>query len=378
MYYPSWATYGRNFQVADLKPEKITHVNYAFANIANGECVLGDSYADTEKFFANSDSWNDPAGTMRGNFNQMVQMKKQHPHLKTMISIGGWTWSTHFSDVASTHADRTKFVNSCVKFMKDYQFDGIDVDWEFPVEGGNNIKHRPEDKENYTYLMQLFREKLDALGDGEHHPLTIAVSAAPYRVKNLEVSELNVALDWINVMSYDFNGSWNKRTGHNAPLYMNHDAGTPEFNANSAVDEYLESGLSPAKLVLGVGFYGRGWSNVEPNNKDGALFAPANGASPGTWEAGVLDYSDIVENYENKNGYTKYWDDVSKVPYLYNPEKKIFVSYDDMQSMCYKSGYINDRNLGGAMVWEASSDYGYELQDLVWDVVVSGADACHF
>lgn len=380
MYYPAWATYGRDFQVMDIDASKLTHINYAFANIANGECVLGDKYADTEKFFANTDSWNDPAGTLRGNINQLHHLKTQHPHLVNMISIGGWTWSSQFSGLASTQEGRKKFASSCVDYMLTYGFDGIDVDWEFPVSGGAaGMANSPNDRENFTLLIQALRDSLDLAGKqtGAYHELTIATSADPAKVyTSYDVPAISPILDFVNVMTYDFNGAWSTQTGHNAPLYANPQAMTPEFNIKTAVDTFLEAGLPKEKLIVGLGFYGRGWKNVQ-SNTDG-LFAPANGASQGTWEDGVLDYSDLVENYVNKNGFIRYWDDVSKVPYLFNAATGVFISYDDEESMCYKAGYVRDMGLGGGMVWEVTSDYQKALQDLSYDVIVGGADACHF
>jgi len=381
MYYPAWATYARNSQVADIDASKLTHINYGFVNIQGGECVLGDAYADTEKFFAATDSWNDPPGTLKGNFNQLLVLKEKYPHLVTMASIGGWTWSGQFHDVAKTEEGRTKFAESCAGFMKQYGFDGLDVDWEFPVIGGMAGNGQgPEDKENFTLLLRALRRAMDAVSEeGVHHPLTIASAPNPDNINlSYDIPAINEILDFINVMTYDYNGAWTSVTGHNAPLYANPNAADPHFNVANAVQKHLEAGVSKEKLIMGLPFYGRGWSNViQTAQSPNGLFDSAKGPSPGTWEAGVLDYSDLVENYVNKNGYTRYWDDVSKVPYLFNSEKNVFISYDDEQSICYKVGYINLNDLGGAMVWEETQDYQKQLQTLAYDVVVGGADACN-
>jgi len=376
MYYPAWATYGRNFQVADIDGSHLTHINYAFANIQNGECALGDPYADTQKYFAGN-GW---ADSLQGNFNELLKLKQSHPNLVTMISIGGWTWSSQFSSVASTEQGRVKFAQSCAHFMKTYHFDGIDVDWEYPAQSGNGNPHKPEDRENFTLLLQALRDAMDGLGDNLHHPLTIATSANSNKISvSYDVPALDSLLDFVNVMTYDFNGAWDSTTGHNAPLYLNEGSAIPEFNVQTAVDTYLSEGLRKEKLVLGLPFYGRGWSNVVSNG-DG-LFAPANGASQGTWEGedGFFDYRDLAANYVNKNGYTRFWDDKSKVPYLYNPNKQVFITYDDEESICHKAGFIMRNDLGGAMVWEVTADDNQQsLQRLSYATVVGGADACHF
>lgn len=380
MYYPAWATYARDFQITDIDASKLTHINYAFANVKGGECVLGDAYADTQKFFSNTDSWNDAGTPLRGNINQLHELKRKHPHLVNMISIGGWTWSTEFSGLASTKDGRVKFAESCTNYMQQYGFDGLDVDWEFPVSGGDNIPNSPNDRENFTLLLAAMRKSLDAAGkiSGRHYPLTIATSADPAKVDtSYNVPEITPLLDFVNVMSYDFNGAWNDRTGHNAPLFPNPEAAIPEWNVHTGVQTFIDHGLPREKLILGLGFYGRGWSNAQSGANGHGLFAPAKGASVGTWEDGVLDYSDLVENYVNKNGFTRYWDDVSKVPYLYNAEKDVFISYDDEESLCHKASYVNAMGLGGGMVWEVSQDYKQSLQKLSFDVIVGQADACH-
>ncbi len=217
-YYPGWATYDRNYQVADIDAEKVTHINYAFANIANGEVVVGDVYADTDKAFP-GDCWE--PGCKRGNFNQLNKLKQKHPHLKTLISVGGWTWSNNFSDVALTDASRTKFADSAVRFIREWGFDGVDLDWEYPVEGGL-VDGRPEDKRNFTLLLKKVRQKLDEAGkqDGKEYLLTIASGANPNYVKNTELDQVQAQLDWINIMTYDFHGGWENVSGNNAPLYF--------------------------------------------------------------------------------------------------------------------------------------------------------------
>lgn len=357
-YYPAWGTYARNYQVADIPGEKISHINYAFANISGGKCVLGDSYADIDKAFA-GDTWD--TGVLRGNFNQLIKLREQYPHLQTIISLGGWTWSSNFSEVAATEQSRKAFVDSCVDFMERYQFDGIDVDWEYPVSGGMT-PGKPEDKANYTLLMQEFREALDVeeAQDGRDYWLSIAAPAGPTTLTNLELADLAATMDWMNLMSYDFHGGWDTVTGHNAPMVRSDGDFSPAgVSVTESVDTYLASGVPPAKLVLGVPFYGRGW------NTDGTaaagLFQSGKGTSLGTWEAASFDYTDLVNNYVPTMD--RYWDAQAQVPYLFDPQRKLFISYDDPQSIAIKADYINSLGLGGAMFWELSGDRDEELLD---------------
>ena len=358
-YYPSWATYARNYQVADIPAQKITHINFAFANIADGKCVVGDSYADTDKAFA-GDSWDQ--GAKRGNFNQLTKLKAANPNLETMISIGGWTWSKNFSAAAATPESRQVFVDSCVDFMKTYGFDGIDIDWEYPVSGGL-YAGTAADKANYTALLAEFKAELAAQTaiDGEHHPLTIAAPAGPTTIPNLEAKNIGGIIDWMNLMSYDYHGGWDPITGHNAPLNVGSKDTAQGFSISDSVDAYLNAGFPAQKLVLGLPLYGRGWENVSATAN--GLYQSGVNASVGTWEKGVFDYTDIKNNYLPTM--TRYWDAEAQVPYLYDPARKLWISYDDPQSIKIKVDYIKAKGLGGAMLWELSGDRDEELIDVI-------------
>jgi chitinase len=358
-YFAAWGVYGRDYHVADIPAAQITHINYAFANIsADGGCALGDPYADIDKFY-DGDSWD--AGSLRGSFNQLLKLKQAHPHVKTLISVGGWTWSGRFSDVALTPSSRAAFASSCVDFMKQYGFDGIDIDWEYPVGGGlASNTTRPEDEQNYTLLMRELRDQLDAAeaADSADYLLTIAAPAGPGIYANLEIANLGEILDWINVMTYDFHGGWGATTNFNAALYASAMDPTPDpvaresFNVDAAMQAYIGAGVPASKLTMGVPFYGRGWSGV--SGGDG-LFRPASGpASPGTWEAGVFDYHDLVTNYVPT--YERHVHPEAEVPWLFNPATGVMISYDDPESLTNKAQYVLDNGLGGVMFWELSGD----------------------
>ncbi len=352
-YYTAWSIYARSYYVDKIPATHLTHINYAFANIsAGGECVLGDPWADVEKAFT-GDSWDSP---LRGNFNQLKLLKKKHPHLKTLISIGGWTWSARFSDVALTDASRKKFAKSCVAFMSKYGFDGVDVDWEYPVRGGMpSNKTRPADRANYTLLLAELRRQLNELGSqtGRKYLLTIAAPAGPSTYVNLELSKIHPYLDWINLMTYDFAGGWSSKTNFNAPLYPPAEDAALGLSAHSAVQAYLKAGVPEKKLVMGVPFYGRGWKGV--GGGEHGLRSSHSGVPMGTWENGMFDYKDLKANYLG-SGYTRHWHATAKVPWLYHPAKKIMISYDDTTSLAAKADYVVKNRLGGVMAWELSCD----------------------
>lgn len=347
-YFAAWSVYGRNFHVPDVDASLITHLYYAFANVTGGECVLGDSYADTDKFYP-GDTWD--AGALRGSFHQLQLLKAKYPKLKTVLSIGGWTWSGGFSDAAATEASRTKFAQSCAALAKKYGFDGLDVDWEYPG-GGGMAAGKPEDTANYTLLLAAMRKELDALGD-KTYELSIAAPAGPAMIAHLESAKIASIVDSIDVMTYDFHGAWEKTTNHNSPLFQPPGDPAPAgWSTDGAVKAYLAAGVPASKLVIGAAFYGRGWSGVAATN-DG-LFQAASGASPGTWEQGILDFKDIQANYLPT--YAKHRDPVALVPWIYDASKQVMISYDDAESLGARAAYIQKNALGGAMIWELSSD----------------------
>lgn len=359
-YFVEWGIYQRNYHVANIPGDKLTHINYAFAKVSpDGTVGLFDAFAAIDKAYP-GDKW-EPATTLRGNFNQLLALKKKHPHLKTLISLGGWTLSGPFSDVASRAATRSTCARSAAAFVAKYGFDGVDVDWEYPVGGGlAGNKVRPEDKANYPLLLAELRKELDAQGktDGKRYLLTIAAPAGPKNIANFDLAALTPLLDWYNLMTYDFHGGWDKTTGFNAPLFGDpndpRDAATrTSFNVAAAVRAYRAGGVPADKIVVGVPFYGRGWSGVKDANH--GLYQAATGPLPrGSWEAGVFDWKDLRANYVGKLPGHRH--PATRVPWLFDPQTGVMISYDDAESTQAKANYIAAQKLGGAMVWELSGD----------------------
>lgn len=330
-YYASWSAYS-GFTPDKVDASKLTHINYAFANIGSDlKIALGDSYIDPL------------------NFSKLRTLKQTYPGLKTLISVGGWSWSGKFSDVALTDASRTVFADSCVEFILKYGFDGVDLDWEYPVSGGlpANVK-RPEDKQNFTLLLKKLREKLDAQGliDGKTYLLTIAGGAGSLYVNNTELGTLHQYLDFGNIMTYDIHGTWDKYTDFNAPLYNSSET-SPQYkwSVDSAVNAWLNAGFPADKLVVGVPFYGHKYNSV--NNANNGLYQTFSGGSS-------ITCANISANYLNASGYVRYFHPEAMVPWLFNGTT--FISYEDEQSIGLKAQYIKSKNLGGAMIWELSQD----------------------
>ena len=366
-YYTSWSIYGRNYLADQIPAAQVTHVNYAFANIQNGLIALGDYYADVDRFYP-GDCWN--PGCRRGNFHQLELHKQNHPQLHTLISIGGWTWSGGFSDAVLTPQSRQAFVASIVNFVDQYYFDGADIDWEYPVSGGlASNTTRPQDKQNFTLFVQELRQQFTVRSQttGKQYLLSIAAPANPNIINNLEVSLLSPWLDWFNVMTYDFHGPWGDPvTGMNAPMFADPNDPTPEparsqFNTTRAIQNYLALGVPRDKLQIGVPFYGRGFAGVSGGPNFGLYRAYTGPSSPGTWEAGVYDWTHLKNSYVNLNGHGAHWLDRQRVPWLYNPGSSTFISYDDPRSVSEKAWFVQAADLGGAMFWEFSCDRQNDL-----------------
>lgn len=341
-YYAAWSAY-LGYYPNQIDASKLTHINYAFANIGS-DLKLTLGYPDV-----------DPA-----NINLLNSLKASNPNLKTLISVGGWSWSGKFSDAALTDASRTQFADSCVAFITQYGFDGVDLDWEYPVSGGlsTNVK-RPEDKQNFTLLLQKIREKLDARGalDNKHYLLTIAGGADNSYVNNVELSKLSQYIDYATIMTYDLHGMWDSYTDLHAPLYNNTDV-SPQYkgSVDASINAWLNASFPANKLVLGIPFYGYIYSSV--NNANNGLYQTYGGANS-------ISYKDITTNYLNKPGFTRYFHSQSMVPWLF--DGSVFISYEDSQSIGYKTQYLKSKNLGGAMIWELSQDPSGELLNSVYN-----------
>ncbi|HEY5118437.1 MAG TPA: glycoside hydrolase family 18 protein [Anaerolineales bacterium] len=369
-YYASWDVYERAVFLTRIQTDRITHINYAFSNISpEGKCVLGDVDADTQRFFGIGNSIDGTPDTIdgaRGNFHQLAILKQKNPNLKVLISVGGWTWSEHFSDAALSEESRLEFVKSCLDlYLVRYgdAFDGVDIDWEYPVSGGLK-PGRPEDKHNFTLLLEEFRHQIDVLQQttGRKYLLTIAGPASPESMGRIELSEIHKVLDWINVMAYDFHVAAEPSTGFLSPLYgspRDPDQNSKNFlNDNAAVRGYLATGVPAKKIVLGIPFYGRAWQGA---TGDG-LFAPAAGPARAKYEFGYMDYVEILNGPLQK--YQRHWDDDAKVPWLFDPASGTFITYDDAESIQWKVKYIQENGLGGGMIWELGSDGGKLLAPL--------------
>jgi chitinase len=340
-YYPSWAIYRTpSFKPHMIDASLVTHINYAFAKVdSSGNILLVDPWADTDY----RSNWNSEK-PFWGNFEELQELKKQNPELKTLISIGGWTLSDSFSALASSSITRANFAQNALQFCRQYGFDGIDIDWEYP--GFAEHSGRPEDKENYTLLLA----DLNSVLEPEQLLLTIAAPAGPWHYANIEVDKIHPYVSWINLMTYDLHGPWadpdNTVTNHQAALYSPAEA-NPTLCIDSAVQYYISQGVPSTKIVIGMPFYGRSFASSS------GLYTAYTGPGSGTTqEKGVLFFYDIKQNLASN----RFWDNKAKASYIFDPRTKEFVTYDDEKALKLKSHYIKDHSLGGAMVWELGQD----------------------
>ncbi|MFI6757994.1 glycoside hydrolase family 18 protein [Micromonospora sp. NPDC050417] len=381
-YFTQWGIYGRAFPVKKLDTSgaaaRLTHVNYAFGNVSeDGKCYIdggpgeGDPWADYQRPVPAEESVDGvadaPGQALNGNFNQLAKLKKKHRDLRVLISLGGWSWSTYFSNAAATDASRKAFVTSCIDlYLKGNLpgtapgtaagvFDGIDLDWEWPGsagEPGNVI--RPDDKQNFTKLLAEFRKQLDAYGKKkrEHYELTAFLPAAPSTIDaGFEGRKIFKYLDFATVQGYDFHGGWDARANQQSALRVPAGApDNPDFSVEVAIDTWLDRGAPARKLVLGVPYYGRGWTGITTGGN--GLFGPATAPAPATYEAGYEDYK-VLKNLVG-NGYTLHRDLRAGHAWLF--DGTTLWTYDDPVVLLQKALYIRKEGLGGAMIWSLDGD----------------------
>jgi len=309
---------------------KLTRINYAFANIQGGRMVTG-SPADAQ------------------NLALLRSLRNTNPDLTILVSVGGWLWSTNFSDMALTRESRATFEDSVMQFLTRYDLDGLDIDWEYPGMPGAGHPFRPEDKQNFTSLLRELRERFDKVARrGRRLYLTVAMGSSDDVIANTEMQKVQRYVDTVNLMTYDFYEPGSESiTGNHAPLYA--DPADPKATSSAeTVKAFERAGVPAGKILLGVPFYGHEWGEVKDQNH--GLF------QVGKPIPGAYSPFNAIETTMRGHGFTRYWDEAAKVPYLYNPEKRIFVSYEDPESLKLKCQYVRAQGLGGIMFWEYFGD----------------------
>ncbi|HOZ50646.1 MAG TPA: glycosyl hydrolase family 18 protein [Chitinophagaceae bacterium] len=364
-YYPNWQWYDRGQLV---KPTTIQYSKYSIINYAffkpetDGSITSTDAWAD-QNLLLGQINWSAPPNTYYPN-TSIIDLA-HNAGTKVLPSIGGWTLSNNFSSIAASATKRNNFAHGCCELIRTYQFDGIDIDWEYPGYAPNS--GTINDKINFTIFLQQIRDSLTTLGlqNNKNYMLTICIGASRQNMLEVEWNNITNIVDIINLMSYDFFGSWDAVANHNSPLHKPLQ-GDPTFNLDSAVTYLLDHyQLPPNKLAAGLAFYGRS----AKTSSTPLLFSSITGVDNITFSAddGTPLYYNIVAK---QNLFTRHWDPNAQVPYLLgNGSLHTFVSYDDKESIALKANYIKNKNLRGVIIWEITGDY---LETSLGSGIISG------
>ncbi|KAI0191359.1 endochitinase [Astrocystis sublimbata] len=324
VYFTNWGIYGRNYQPAQLPASQLNQVLYSFANFrSDGTVYTSDSYADLEKHY-DSDSWNNVGTNAYGCVKQLYKLKQANRQLKVLLSIGGWTYSPGFAAMAASNAARTTFAKTAIELIQDWGFDGINIDWEWPAS--------ETEANNMISLLTAIRKELDSYSttyaSGYHLLLSVCLPAGPANYKWLKLSAMNSAgVDQFNMLAYDYAGSWDTTTGHQANLYADpaHPLDTP-FSTDAAIQAYIATGVPANKITLGLPLYGRAFENTT------GLGQTYSGVGSGSWESGTWDYKVLP-----RSG-TEAYNATAGASYSYDNATKEFISYDNVASVQKKGG----------------------------------------
>lgn len=326
----------KELRISDI--EKITHLYIAFSTIEDGKAVT----------------------TKLSNLDKLIYLKEINPELKIIISIGGWGCDG-FSQASFSQESRDIFVKSAMNLVLKWDFDGIDIDWEYPCSDQAGIEYAEYDKDNYTYLMRDLRIGLDKLSKetNKTYLLTTAVGGEQYYIDGTNMAEVNKYIDYINLMTYDLRGGFTNITGHHANMYPQaNDKNGP--SSERTIDLFYKAGIPYDKMILGCAFYGRMWCGVKDSGLLSGLGCKAETAGSERASFDLLD-DEAVE----LNGYKRYFDENAKASYLFNGEN--FISYEDELSITEKCNYVKEKKLAGIMYW------AYGRQDL-FDIIDKNLD----
>lgn len=364
-YFTNWAHHRKApcaFKTSDVRAELFTHINYSFAGVK--------ASADKESYELTPTSPEDETRL----YGEVIALKQKNPKLEVLLSVGGWAFNDKptewiFSAMAETPARRASFIRHATEYLRRFGFDGLDIDWEFPV--AEDRGGRPEDRANFTALLRElrahFREEAQKSGRPELK-LTIAAPAGFLFYQNLELDQIHEPLDWINLMTYDYHGDWDKKTGANAPLI---DQGA---DIEESIAAYVAAGTPRGKLVLGFATYARGFGGVESATPGSPASLPGPEGPCGKDSLMVHHVADWVKT----GRYQETWDVVTQTPYAYSKKEKAWITYENAKSYGIKLDFLKREKLGGAMFWAIDLDdvaHGYPLIRQVSEFVLGPVPA---
>ncbi|KAG0036015.1 hypothetical protein BGZ82_004838 [Podila clonocystis] len=347
--------------------DKVTHINYAFAIVRpDFRPVFETDYL----------------------LNRVVR-EAHAKGVKVLMSIGGWTGSQYFSPLAATTQGRRTFIDGAVQFVREYNLDGIDIDWEYPGRLGSacNTFDEKNDANNFLILLQELRAAFRELPRGDQLEISLATRIVPFDGPNgqmRDVSEFAKVVNHINVMAYDINGSWGSVTGANAPLAGN------GLTYEGGASAWINAGFPAEQINMGVPFYGRSLITKQDMSDSHSMAAPFDSRVPvgdnndglwtdpcektaaysGVWKFRNLREQGVIDAQGNARApWIRKFDEDSMTPWLFNPQTKQFISYDDRESLRLKVDYAREKKLGGVMLWAINQDTAdFELLNVLQDV----------
>lgn len=301
---------------------KLTHIIFSFLKIQNDTLTFHNQGQDSS-------------------LQQLVELKKENPQLKIMVSVGGWSGCSFCSELFASDEHRKNFARTTVALFKQYGIDGLDLDWEYPaIEGFPGHKYDAADKDNFTELVKALRQEM-----GKDYLLSFAAGGfIKYLEESVDWNAVMPLVDFVNLMTYDLVGGYATVTGHHTLLY---DYRPGQESISTCVNWLLDKKVAPNKLVIGAAMYARVWENVGDTNH--GLY------QAGTFKRGVA-YSDFINYFSDTSGFSYHWDRKAKAPYQYNSNQKLFATFDDERSIKAKTKFVRKKRLGGIMFWELGQD----------------------
>ncbi len=356
-YFGNWDVYGtHNYQIDRITPvaNQLTHLVYGFMkpDDVTGTCKPHDLWADVG-------GYDDVQTNIGGNFAQLIALKKEFPHLKILLSVGGGTYNKKLVTIAKDKEKLMKFAQSCVNMLDFYDhpfllegkykrvnhltyeglFDGIDIDWEWDVK-----TLTPELSQAYTEFIQelhrLLQERDKVIG--KKSLLTVALQVTPKVYKTLDLAGISKYINWFNVMAYDFFGPNNEEIGLNAPICGKYSV----YSIDGALKRIIEQGVSPEKMVLGLPLYGYVYEDTD------GLHAPLTKED----SARAVSYHMIKKKYIDNPHYQKSWNKHEKTASLYSKKDRTFISYDGKKSLIRKVELAKNKKMQGVVLWRLSGD----------------------
>ncbi|GAB3518525.1 glycoside hydrolase family 18 protein [Photobacterium alginatilyticum] len=404
-YFADWQydNEANPYTVDDIPADKLTHVIYAFLSMCGphegasekvqkqvaGACqgqapftaVVVDQKAALEIDFGEVST----GVPYKGHFAQLTELKKQHPGLKILPSFGGWTMSEAFHAMAKDTAHIDHFAKTAVELIAKYDFfDGIDLDWEYPGGGGLttspwnpdtklSVEEQAAEREAFSYLVKTLRIELNKLAakTDRYYELSSAIGVGN-KAAQIDWKSAAPYMDNMFAMTYDFLGGWGTQTGHLTNLHATKRSWWGQ-GADVFIEQMIDLGVPAEKLVLGAAFYGRGWEGTQ--DFDGKLptsnLVSEKGASFGTdiEEPGYFMYWDLKRNYTAEQGYQYGYDEASEAPFLWNPQKQVYISFEDKRSVKAKTQWAKEKGLAGVFTWELSGDVDGEMTEVMYQTL---------